>query len=94
MGSPIKKTSTEWYVRYRSQDNARISGYIVIIYIEFGDSIQVLPLSIRDFTLDFAYASPEDENYPPAASTAEGNTDPLSSRLREFSQQLIVTAGN
>ncbi|CAI7636688.1 unnamed protein product [Penicillium viridicatum] len=61
---------------------------------EFADSIQFLPLAIRDLTVDFAYSTPEDEKYPPAASTAEENTDPLSSRLREFSQQLTVMGGN
>ncbi|KAJ6131694.1 hypothetical protein N7471_006909 [Penicillium samsonianum] len=61
---------------------------------EFADSSQFLPLTIRVLSFGFAYITPEDENYPPAASTVEGNTDPLSSRLREFSQQLTVMGGN
>jgi hypothetical protein len=52
-----------------------------------------LPFSIRDLILDFAYIVPEDERYAPAASTTAENTDPLSSRLREFSQQLSTVGG-
>ncbi|KAJ5120888.1 uncharacterized protein N7515_010276 [Penicillium bovifimosum] len=55
---------------------------------EFADSIQFLPLSIRQLTLGFTHSTPQDETYPPAVLTAEGTPDPLSTRLREFSQQL------
>lgn len=50
------------------------------------------PPSVRDLSLGYCYLPPEHQHYSPA-STIEGNTDPLSSRLREFSQQLKGMGG-
>ncbi|KAF4772554.1 hypothetical protein HAV15_012176 [Penicillium sp. str.  len=60
---------------------------------DFADSILLWPDSIRQLHLDFCYVAPFDQNYSPAASTVKGKTDPLSSRLREFSQQLKEMGG-
>ncbi|KXG47504.1 uncharacterized protein PGRI_013740 [Penicillium griseofulvum] len=61
---------------------------------DFADSIQLWPPSIGNLSLDFCHLTPEDESFPPAASTVEGTPDPLSWRLREFSQQLKVMGGS
>ncbi|OQD69583.1 hypothetical protein PENPOL_c002G10254 [Penicillium polonicum] len=62
-------------------------------YPNFADSILLWPASIRQLHLGFCYVAPFDQNYSPAASTVKGKTDPLSSRLREFSQQLKEMGG-
>lgn len=47
----------------------------------------MFPASVRNLSLQFHYLPPKDQNYPPPNVTVDG-TDPVSSHLRIFSQQL------
>lgn len=62
---------------------------ILIKNLGFAKSLHLWPSSVRELTIDFCHIPHSDENYPPTILTAEGNTDPLSLSLRDFSQQLI-----
>ncbi|KGO69799.1 hypothetical protein PITC_042620 [Penicillium italicum] len=55
---------------------------------DFADSIPLWPRSLSYLILEFPFADPSDEFYPPATSTVKGSPDPLSSRLHELSQRL------
>ena len=62
---------------------------LLIMSVEFAAHLDLLPPTVKTFNLHFNNELPEDHNFPPDDIT-ENNIDPLSSGLREFSQQLVT----